>query len=333
MRIQSISTVINSTLARNPEQAILILGAPGVGKTDISHAVAEHFELPKERVLLFRPSLRDPVDLMGVPAVNNGATKFNPPAELLAFAEGTGKGLIIWDELPQAVTQMQNAIAGCLLDRVLGDLKLDREVMQIATGNRTTDKAGANRIVSQLGNRVMHLELEAHLDDWCKWAFASDIDPLMIAFVRLKPNLLNDFDPNRLSNPTPRSWALASKSCDPKLPRDLFFESVSGLVGEGAAIEYVAFRDLAAKMPNIDAILMNPETAEIPEEVGVKYAVCSAIATRTSTANFDRAMKYLERMPVEFSTMAIKDCMVKNPEVTNTKAFTKWACDNAHVFV
>ena len=63
MRIQSISTVINSTLARNPEQAILILGAPGVGKTDISHAVATHFDLPEERVLLFRPSLRDPVDL------------------------------------------------------------------------------------------------------------------------------------------------------------------------------------------------------------------------------------------------------------------------------
>lgn len=333
MRMQSLSTIMQHTLTMNPAQAVLILGAPGCGKTDISHALADHFELPRDRVLLFRPSLRDPVDLMGVPSVNSGSTKFNPPAELLQFAEGTGKGLIIWDELPQAVTQMQNAIAGCLLDRVLGDLRLDPEVMQVATGNRTTDKAGANRIVSQLGNRVMHLELDVHLDDWCKWAFTHDIDPLLIAFVRLRPDMLNDFDPSRLSNPTPRSWALVSKSADPSLPRDLFYESVAGLVGQGPAAEYVGFRDMAAKMPNIDAILMNPSSADIPDEVGVKYAVCSAIAARTTMDNFGRAMEYLERMPVEFSTMVIKDCMIKNPEVTNTKAFTRWAVDNSHVFV
>lgn len=333
MRYQSAVQIIKSTLEMNPQQAIYLSGAPGVAKTSMAFDVAKQFGLPEDRVLLFRPSLRDPVDLMGVPQVREGMTHWNPPAELMQFAEGSGPGMIIWDELPQAVTQMQNAAAGCLLDWLLGDLRIDKQVMQIATGNRTKDKAGANRVVSQLGNRVKHLEVEAHLDDWCSWAFSAGIDPLLIAFIRLRPDLLHDFDPNRLSNPTPRSWEMVSRSCNPKLPVDLFMMDVQGLVGEGAAAEYVAFRDLAAKMPNIDGIMMKPDTAEIPSDPGVKYAVCAALANRTTKDNFDRVMKYLERMPTEFATMTIKDCMTRDPSVTSCAAFTKWAVDNHHVFI
>lgn len=270
---------------------------------------------------------------MGVPSVRDTSTTWNTPAELAAFREGTGPGLILWDELPQAVTQMQNAIAGALLDWELGPLKLDRRVVQLATGNRTKDKAGANRVVSQLGNRVMHLELEAHLDDWCKWAFANAIDPLIIAFVRLRPALLHDFDPDRLSNATPRSWEMVSRSCDASLPRDAYFLACSGLLGEGAAAEYVGFRDLAAKMPNIDNIMMQPSKAEIPEEPGVLYAVSTALAARATKDNFDRIMQYLERMPPEFGTMAVKDIITREASVTSSAAFTKWAVANSHIFV
>ena len=241
--------------------------------------------------------------------------------------------MIMWDELPQAITQMQNAAAGCLLDWVLGPLKIDRKVVQLATGNRTQDKAGANRVVSQLGNRVMHLELEAHLDDWCTWAFGAGIDPLLIAFLRLRPNMLHDFLPDRLSNPTPRSWEMVSTSVDVSMPRDAQMLACAGLVGEGAAAEYIGFRDLASKMPSIDAILVQPTKAEVPTEPGVLYAVCTALAMRCTKANFDRVMSYLDRLPVEFSTMAVKDAITKDATITSSPAFTAWAVKNSSVFI
>lgn len=332
MRMQTATQIIISTFRRNPGQSVYLTGAPGLGKTSLAYDVAEQLELPKDRVLLFRPSLRDPVDLMGVPSVKDGHTQWNPPAELAAFKDGTGPGMILWDELPQAVTQMQNAAAGALLDWELGPLKLDRRVVQIATGNRTQDKAGANRVVSQLGNRVLHLELEAHLDDWCKWAFAKAIDPLLIAFLRLRSNLLHDFDPDRLSNPTPRSWEMVHKACDPSLERGVFLMAVQGLVGEGAGAEYVAFRDTASKMPNIDSILINPTTERVPEDPGVLYAVCTALAVRATKDNFDRVIAYLSRLPVEFSTMAVKDALMRDQSIASTSAFNKWCVANADVF-
>lgn len=63
MRMQTATKIIVSTLTRNPNQAIYVSGAPGLGKTAMAYDVSQALGLPKERVLLFRPSLRDPVDL------------------------------------------------------------------------------------------------------------------------------------------------------------------------------------------------------------------------------------------------------------------------------
>lgn len=63
MRMQTATKIITSTLARNPSQSIYISGAPGLGKTSMVYDVAGQLGIPKDRVLLFRPSLRDPVDL------------------------------------------------------------------------------------------------------------------------------------------------------------------------------------------------------------------------------------------------------------------------------
>jgi hypothetical protein len=332
MRITHAEKIIRSTIAKNPNQSLFLMGPPGVAKTSICFTLAASLNIPKERVLLFRPSLRDPVDLMGTPRNDGNVTRWTPPEEFWNFRVGTGPGLIIWDELPQGITAMQNAAAGALLDKQIGPLTLDPQVIQIATGNRTSDKAGANRLVSQLSNRVKFVDVDAHLDDWCSWAYGANVDPMVIAFLRLRPNFLHDFEPDRRSNPTPRTWEMVSRSCDHDLSRDLYFADVSGLIGEAAAAEYVGFRDMASKMPNIDWIMTQPDKAEVPSEPGVMYAVCAALASRATDQNFDRVMTYLHRLPVEFSTMAVKDSIIRSPKIKSSRAFTEWAVKNASVF-
>lgn len=326
--------IATSVLSHNPSQSIYMSGAPGVGKTTIAYKIAENLGIPRDRVLLFRPSLRDPVDLMGVPSVDHTTktTSFNPPKELHAFKKGSGKGLILWDELAQSVPMMQNAIAGSLLDRELGGLEIDKDVIQIATGNRVQDKAGSNKIVSQLGNRVLHIEVETSLDDWCKWALANTIDPLLVAFMRLRPALLFDFDPNRLSNATPRSWEMVSR-LPSTLGESAYQYAVSGLVGEGAAAEWVGTRKIMANMPNIQAIIDNPLTADIPQEAAIKFAVTGALAQRTSKDNAGRVLSFMLRLPREFMALYMQDVRNHNNStiptfVTNTPEFSQWAQDS-----
>ncbi len=58
----------------------------------------------------------------------------------------------------------------------------------ISTGNRQSDRAGANRVLSHLRNRETVLEFETHLDDSTSWMIEHDVRPEVIAFIRFRPN-------------------------------------------------------------------------------------------------------------------------------------------------
>lgn len=326
----TVTTILATNINHNPGQAIHLSGPPGVGKTSLVYAAAKEAGIPEDRVLLLRPALMDPVDLLGVPAVTDGSTSFCPPANLLAFAEGTGPGVILIDELPQSAVAMQNALGGLLLEGRLGALTIDKQVARISTGNRVQDKAGASRLLSQIGNRICHLELGASLDDWSKWALGAGVDPHLIAFMRMRPNLLHDFDPDRMSNPTPRSWEMVSRI--PKtLPEHAYHAMCSGLVGQGAAAEWVGTRKILDDMPSIDGILAAPMDAALPTEPVIRYAIASSLALQVNPRTFPQAMQYMTRLPLEFQALFVSLVHARDRDLLAGPAFNEWAASNSHM--
>lgn len=330
MKIGTALSLTVETLTADPEETICLLGGPGVGKTSIAHQAAAELGIPEDRILVFRPSFRDPVDLMGIPSVVSGETVFCPPAELAAFRQGTGRGMIIWDELPQGIITMQNAIAGAMLDRVIGRLHIDRQVMQIATGNRTTDRAGANRIVTQLGNRMMFVDVEADAQDFCNWCMKNNIDPSIPAFIKLRPDMLDDFNPDRHTNPTPRSWEKVAKKIKALSSEHLQYAAI-GLVGESAAVEYMAFRNLTFTIPGVEEIVAHPETTPVSEEPGVLWALSMNMSYYADEQNIAGIMRFAERMPLEFTTTTVKNILTRKPSLFITPAISQWTAANAGI--
>jgi hypothetical protein len=51
-----------------------------------------------------------------------------------------------------------------------------------------------------LRNRFVHFELEADLEDWCRWAIKSCFRPEIVALLRFKPDLLHTADATSDSN-------------------------------------------------------------------------------------------------------------------------------------
>ncbi|HAW44957.1 MAG TPA: hypothetical protein DCW60_01210 [Sutterella sp.] len=73
-----------------------IIGAPGGGKSACAREIASYlmdkYRIPRNRVIEFNPSLRDPVDILGLPfqSANKTHSEWLPPTEFYAIRAGQG---------------------------------------------------------------------------------------------------------------------------------------------------------------------------------------------------------------------------------------------------
>jgi hypothetical protein len=233
-----------------------------------------------------------------------------------------------------------------VLDRKLGDYVLPRGWAIVAAGNRATDRAIVNQMSTALKNRFTHLNYEVNLDDWCDWALRCDLSVEVLGFIRFRPMLLNEFEQRNDSKEerervqrlkdaqafaTPRSWEFLSKVVQRSPSTDIEYELYSGIVGEGAAAEFMGYLKYYRDLPNLDALLMNPGSTKVPEEPATLYALATGLATKATQDNMERLVKYTLRMPAEFQVLLMKDAVVRDNSLTQTKSFNEWAIKNADV--
>jgi MoxR-like ATPase len=299
----------------------------GVGKSDVVKQTGQRLELEVKDV---RAVLLDPTDLKGLPIVSDGKAKWAIPD----FLPRKGSGILFLDELNRAPALVQNACFQLVLDRKLGDYSLPEGWSVVAACNPSG--GGVTRMPDALANRFVHLDVEPDLNDWCLWANQpkSNIEPIVIAFLRFRPELLHKFDPklNEKAFPTPRSWEFVSKITASHPGDRIELGLYTGAVGNGAATEYASFLRLYRELPSIDQILLNPQTAPVPTQAATLYAVSSAMARRANDSNFSRVITYTNRLPKEYAVMVMKDASQRDKALASTKEFTKWAVDNHEIF-
>jgi hypothetical protein len=329
------SSIIAQFAVPNGNRVVpFIVGKPGGGKSalcrEIAAELAKKHNIPEERIVEFNPSLREPADILGLPQFDGDHTRWLPPQEFYALRKGVGPSILIIEELSDATLDMQNPLCRVILDRHAGQMPLTDQLFILASGNRTEDKSGANRLSTKLGNRMRILSYDESLDDWLDWASRNGISPMLRYFIKWRPDLLSDFNPNRPINPTPRAWADAALVPD-DLPDDIYCAHIAGSVGEGAAAEFVGFRRLFAELPDIDAILKSPAKAKVPTKPDVLFALSAKLVTLISKKTFDKLYEFVKRMPPEFVVMIVKDAKRAHPEIASTKAYVSYAVENCEL--
>jgi hypothetical protein len=309
--MKSLSTLISI------QQPTMVWGGVGVGKSEMIHSVGESLGYQVRDV---RVALLDPVDLRGVPSVEDGVTKWNPP--IFLPTEDEPKTLLFLDELPHGSPSVQNALFQLVKDRQLGEYKLPDSTVIVGAGNRIQDRAGANRVNTALGDRFIHLNLDVCADEWVEWAKKSKrVIPEVIAYIRYRPENLFVFDAKAQVQATPRSWEYASKIMATSPDSDIEQELLAGTVGEGVSAELIGFLRTCRSLPSVDQIINNPEAIDLENDPAVRYAVCSIIARKMDKKNISKFMKFLETLPDEFAILCMSDAVIGNPDLKKTKAY------------
>lgn len=308
------------------QRTLCIEGPPGIGKTSIVHQAAQELGVPCVEIHMPTQLVED----FGIPypSADDEVFGYKMPEWFPLDGKADDAGILLFDDRNQANADLQKVMANICQARTLHGNPMPAGWQVISTGNREKDNAGANRILSHLRNRETVLNLDVDIDDWVRWALDNNVPTVLISMLRYRPTLLNDFDPQRAQNPTPRSWVEGVGSLIGKLDPLIEFECFSGAVGEPAAAEFVGFLKIYRQLPNLDLLLMDPKNADIPSDPIVCYALSGALAARADSKNFQSIIDYTSRLPGEFSVLTVTMAARRDKNLSNSAAFTKWALDN-----
>jgi len=273
------SAIKHALVKRRP---IFLWGPPGIGKSDIVAQITD--SLPNSHLIDIRLSLWEPTDIKGIPyySANDNAMVWGAPSELPTeeFAAQYDNIVIFFDEMNSAAPAVQAAAYQLILNRRVGQYKLPDNVLIVAAGNREADKGVTYRMPAPLANRFVHLELAVSFDDWFGWAVENKIHKDVVGFLNFSKKDLYDFDPKSPSRSfaTPRSWSFVSELLEDELDENTTTDLVSGSVGEGLAVKFMAHRKVASQMPNptdiLDGKVKELKTKEISATYSLTVSLC-----------------------------------------------------------
>jgi len=256
---------------------IFLWGPPGIGKSDIVKQMGEELEA---HVIDIRLSLWEPTDIKGIPYFDsdNGKMAWAPPIELPdgVMSKKYKQIILFMDEMNSAAPAVQAAAYQLVLNRRVGTYHLPDNVLIVAAGNRESDKGVTYRMPAPLANRFVHLEMKVDWDDYFGWATENRIHKDVVGFLSFSKKDLYDFDPKSGSRAfaTPRSWSFVSELLfDEEEDENTLTDLVSGAIGEGLAVKFMAHRKIASKMPKPEDILSGKVTKMDSKEISAMYSL------------------------------------------------------------
>lgn len=306
----------------------LIVGQPGVGKTDITMQVCKALGY---RTIVSYPVVADPTDASGIPFPDREGTHARrlPIGQLNDVLTARKPTVWVLDDLGQAPPATQAAYMQALLARRIGDEAIPDCVSIVACTNRTTDRAGVHTLLEPVKSRfVTIVTVEPDFEDWRTWALKQKDFPFeLIGFVQLRQDCLRDFKPTGSMENTcsPRTLHSVAKLMQAKVPAHLEYEAFSGAIGSGRAAELRGYLQVYRNLPDLDDIVRNPKKAEVPEKPDVRCALAVGLANIACEKNFGAICTYAGRLPEDYDVLCVTMALRKVPALITTKAAEDWA--------
>ncbi len=307
--------------------SVLLVGASGIGKTEIIRQIANELEID---CVVMDLSILEPVDLTGLPVDNGDTVTYHPPD----FLPKT-RGIFFLDELNRASPQMLKASLQLLSARRLNQYELPCGCLPVAAVNpQDNENYDTNQMDDAMLARFVIIEVEPSVAEWVKWAETANVHEAVLNFVRVSPGI---FD-GRMSNP--RAWTKVSTllhtfSCG-AFDNDTLQAAIEGCVGVALATAFIATLRIpkSIKLPDpADIVFKYKKVRDVVQKscasgnTSVVSSICHSVALylqNPQTANAVKAsapamanlVQFHSDLPAEFRTQFA--------------AFAPWAVAGGH---
>ena len=311
----------------------MLVSSPGCGKSQIIYKIAADYNL---KVIDLRLSQCDPTDLAGFPTVAGSKADYVPmahfPIEGDPVPAGYSGWLLFLDEATSAPPAIQAAAYKLILDRMVGSHHLHKNVAIVAAGNLETDNAIVQPMSTALQSRLVHMELVVDSEEWIDWAEQNNIDHRITSYIKFKPGQLYTFTPDHTDKTyaCPRTWEFANRVMSVTADGDKQrLPMLAGTLSEGVAREFMTFMKIYNDLPTPAQIIVAPKEVRVPVEPSILFALTGSIAHNATQDNFGKLMEYIQRLPVEFQVVTMRETIRRNKAMMSHAAVQKWISDSA----
>jgi hypothetical protein len=188
--------------ARRP---VLLEGPTGIGKSEIVRAAAERLGV---RLAVLDLSLLEPPDLVGLPIIEQGRTRYALPSIL----PQDGNGILLLEELNRAERYIQQPALQLLTARTLHEYCLPAGWVCYAAVNPQDGDYQVTALDPALRARFLQLRVRADRPSWLSWALHAGVHPAVIAVAQAHDRVLDEV--------SPRSWVYVSQLLRALRPED-----------------------------------------------------------------------------------------------------------------
>ena len=259
------------------KRPLFLWGPPGIGKSDLVAGITKELG-----GIMYdcRLGQMEPTDIRGIPFYNKdiGKMYWAPPIDLPDEETASKYPIVVLflDEMNSASGSVQAAAYQLILNFRIGKYHLPKNTVIVAAGNRESDKGVTFRMPTPLANRFLHQEMKVDFPSWLEWAVNNKVHKDVVGYLSFAKQDLYDFDAKSSSRAfaTPRTWMFVSELLqEDDGDNETLANMISGTVGEGLAIKFMAHRKVAAKMPNPSDILSGKVKDLNVKEVSAMYSL------------------------------------------------------------
>lgn len=246
------------------------------------------------------------------------------------------RGLIVYEEYGQCDPDLKKALGQSTLERRVGNMQLPDGFDIVMLSNYQGGRDAVTRDFDFMINRRGELHMQQTPDSSIVYMHSQDYLPMTMAFAQIPQHKVFDGEAPKDQGPflTPRSLEgldkLMKVVIDSKTPIDdpLVRVTAQGIVGSGAAHQYIAFAALRDKIPSVAQIIKDPSGTRVPDQADQRMFLVFNMADAAEKANIKPLVEYMGRLPSDMAVAFYRNALLRDKTLMQCREFGDWAVAN-----
>jgi len=291
-----------ASIAQRVGRLLVLLGAPGIGKTAIAQTIARSLGIPADRVSVANFSGASPTEVLGfaVPGAPGEDLEWAAPAALPTRNRiGDAPYVYVCDEYfdwdPAIQSLWRGGISPDGVPRI-GPHELGHGILFVLTGNRAQDGSKTSKTPSgPIVNRSLMVEVVPRADEWVEWARSEGLSGPVVDWIGyLSTEQVDGYFAPPVPQPwqgqpfpSPRAWEAVARAFNVAPDPATFRTAAWALVGQDAGDTVAVFAEKVYEWAGrVGAIRAGSETLPLnPIDQSATLSAATRVAIRESEAD------------------------------------------------